>query len=137
MEIMEIKQTYVTFQQAKLLREKGFDEPCDSIFKEDGEFQSYKRYGDIRTHFKSNESINPKTWHRGDTLAPEQWQVIEWLEESKFYIVEAYYNTLAGCKWQYYIIDKRNNHITDNGKQFNSRKEAYSAAIDYCLKQLI
>jgi hypothetical protein len=141
----EIKPTYVDFKTAKWLKEKGFNEPCDSIYKEDGEFQSYKNFGDIRTHFKNNEPINPKTWHRYDTSAPEQWQVVEWLRVNHgiwitpiprlnswiFSIVEVKTSN------HYSLIDidfyGDNDYLTSKGIPtiMMSPQEAYSAAFDY------
>jgi hypothetical protein len=121
---------YITFEQAKWLKEKGFNEPCDSIYKEDGEFQSYKNVGDIRTHFNNSEPINPKTWHRYDTSAPEQHQVVDWIwtnygiwislglsTENVFYYHG--YNSKNSKKRFFY------------GVYFSSPQEAYSAAFDY------
>ena len=134
--------TYVTWEQAKWLKEKEFDEPCDSIFKEDGEFQSYKNVGDIRTHFKNNEPINPKTWHRWDTSAPEQWQVIEWLRINHGIWVECNiinYGQFYCLIWK--TPTKDGNKIKEvsypNQGEFNSPQEAYSGAFDYILKELI
>jgi hypothetical protein len=123
----EIKPTYVTFEQAKWLKEKGFNEPCDSIYKEDGEFQSYKNFGDIRTHFKNSEPINPKTWHRYDTSAPEQWQVVEWLRINHgiWIWVENYPNEDNFTPQ----IPKAN--LSKILGYYKSPQEAYSAAFDY------
>jgi len=79
---MEIKPTYVTFEQAKLLKEKRFNIPC---------FYYYENGKLIEPYFKNGSSTD--TGFRVDLLdllehfnkhskrvsAPEQWQVVEWL----------------------------------------------------------
>jgi len=129
---------YITFEQAKWLKEKGFNEPCDSIYKEDGEFQSYKNVGDIRTHFNNSEPINPKTWHRYDTSAPEQHQVVDWLLEKHGIFVEIFADDYEENhnNWIYlYNITmtrkKGESRIWIDGSPKDSPKEAYSVAFDY------
>ena len=145
---MEIKPTYVSLEQAKKLKEKGFNEPCDSIFNKDGEFQSYKNVGDIRTHFKNNEPINPKTWHRYDTSAPEQWQVVEWLRVNHGIWInveadsygELWYSKLCVCSkkvWENLEVRSKIINSYRHLGEHNSPQEAYSSAFDYILKELI
>jgi hypothetical protein len=120
---------YITFEQAKWLKEKGFNEPCDSIYKEDGEFQSYKNVGDIRTHFNNSEPINPKTWHRYDTSAPEQHQVVDWLRVNHDIWVSV---AVEDDKWFYGIKKIFNQYgVISNEIPYNSPQDAYSAAFDY------
>lgn len=39
----EIKPTHVTFEQAKLLKEKGFDEICSAIYETEKEIHSFMK----------------------------------------------------------------------------------------------
>jgi hypothetical protein len=62
---MEIKPTYVTFEQAKWLKEKGFD------------LSKYLRIDD-ENPLNLNSNYNPREyqpWY----LELHQWQVVEWL----------------------------------------------------------
>jgi hypothetical protein len=131
---MEIKPTYCTFEQARKLKEKGFDEKC---------LQGYntleKYLGELIVNFPNKNTDNIVI------SAPEQWQVVEWLRINHGLWVGIYYHN-DNNKYQY-IIDLLKLHsiknwlfdgdTIDNGKQFNSPQEAYSAAFDYILKELI
>src|SRR3972149_4789732 len=66
---MKIEPTYCTFEQAKLLKEKGFDVPIYSVYYLDAIPPS------ITTRVSSLEG----TLSGCELSAPEQWQVIEWL----------------------------------------------------------
>ena len=69
-------------------------------------------------------------------LIPEQWQVIEWFEiVFKIYIDTKCINSTRGDNFEYYIHKNNDTIKIKNG--FNSRKEAYSAAIDYVLRILL
>ena len=55
----EIKPTYVTFEQAKWLKEKGFDEECNKFYVK----QNAKIFG-IDEHGRYYKSVNiPKKLH--------------------------------------------------------------------------
>jgi hypothetical protein len=134
---MEIKPTYVTFEQAKLLKEKGFDVPTLSFYVIDE-----SEYGDLE-EFIQNPNDNYPTLEDNtlfDTLAssPEQWQVVEWLRVNHgiWIRVEPDWD---GDWWG----QIKSNNIPDAriGKwtvitavaPYKSPQEAYSAAFDYIL----
>jgi hypothetical protein len=99
----EIKPTYATFEQAKLLKEKEFNSHVTHYYFEDGEFKEHSLkgtngyYGEEYEFNLSefNENWNDKwlTKKSGNRCfgcskdrgyfetysAPEQWQVVEWL----------------------------------------------------------
>lgn len=132
--IMEkIEPKYVTFEQAKLLKEKGFHETTFSYFKisEEHIFNKFPDY-----------EQDPDDWNNNSYLdcysRPEQWQVVEWLRvnHSLFIIplptIEGYY-----C---YKIIDvqldpekiiERPPYNNVDGVDYKLPEEAYSAAFDY------
>jgi hypothetical protein len=142
---MSIKPTYVTFEQAKLLKEKGFDVECKYYF--DIEFKELTFHiGDVGDTYKNSELVDKIS-------APEQWQVIEWLR-----IKHGVWIYALPCAD---IIDDKTSTFKPNGKwishcddvtinkpmvasdtifislEFNSPQEAYSAAFDYVLTKLI
>lgn len=119
---MEILPKYVTFEQAKLLKEKGFNEnKCE--------------------YWNCSHLTNPeppvismfKNEHINSVKAPEQGLVIDWLMVNYGIWVYSYNN---GTSW-IGSIQKTNGSTVRLFPANNSPKEAYSAAFDYVLKELI
>jgi hypothetical protein len=126
---MEIKPTYVTWEQAKWLKEKGFDVNTHMGY---AYFQNLRKYK-LMSHRESK-----------DYSAPEQWQVIEWLRVNHSIWVLAL-PTINGY-YAYKIIDvqldpekpiERPPYNDVSGEDYHTPQEAYSAAFDYILKELI
>jgi hypothetical protein len=133
--------TYVTFEQAKLLKEKGFLDK--NIYGEVRLSQShfYDCKGNLY-HIKDafiEQDFNLKDCYN----APEQHQVVEWLRVN--HSIWVYVDTHEYGKWcfNYKIIKPNKDYprINVNGEfgleDYNSPQEAYSAAFDYILKELI
>lgn len=129
---MEIKPTYVTFEQAKLLKEKGF--------------KSKSRYYDGSGELVKVPDIPENDYRHTNNFAqrfryeaPEQWQVLEWLRVEKGIWVHVYYLTDRNCWcWDCYKY-LEDGLLNEPGFSFNmnlkSPQEAYSAAFDYILKK--
>jgi hypothetical protein len=127
----EIKPTYVTFEQAKWLKEKGFDEVCNAYFNLDKEIV---RFEDSHFSPSCNSDMHPYTY--GEITLPEQWQVCEWLRVNHgIWIYILPYSTLFR-PYVEEIIDK-DRFGKWEGHKYNSPQEAYSAAFNYILKELI
>ncbi len=125
-----IQPTYVTFEQAKVLKEKGFDLACNEYYLEDGIDYSYPKA----------ENWNLKV----DTISrPEQWLVVEWLRlkyQIHILVVPFYsYDILLGYVWNTggLITMSNMNAVLKRSGEHNTPQEAYSAAFDYVLKELI
>jgi hypothetical protein len=112
---------YITFEQAKWLKEKGFDVPVKSMYH-DEEFI----YGGA--DYNHNNKEEQKLWNCLKLSAPEQWQVVEWLELT--YQKYAYAFRYNGI-WQYKIDAEHGTDYFSTGEGFKSKQEAYSAAFDY------
>jgi hypothetical protein len=123
---MKIKPTYVTFEQAKLLKEKGFDEITKSIYQYDN-LEIDNDYVNFRNSLFSYDYF--------EISAPEQWQVVEYFRlKYGFWVIADYYNNGDKDIW-FYNYKTKNKESMDEG--FNTPQEAYSAAFDYVLKELI
>jgi hypothetical protein len=130
----EIKPTYVTFEQAKWLKEKGFDEPCTALFIH--EIIQGNTEWDILELFERNNNDTYEfllscdmDWQK-NYLRPEQWQVVEWLRVNHGIWISVQQDV---NKYDAYIKNKKYDrtkvqHVTN---QFNSPQEAYSTAFDY------
>ena len=135
---MKIEPTYITFEQAKWLKEKGFTKENGCACREG--WINYLFYFEGKTSEPENDS-----GYALDTLGnshlierPEQWQVVEWLRVNHGIWV-----------W----VEKGRNPenfypVIDSSKEIASFKhlpkmwrdtpqEAYSAAFDYILTNLI
>jgi hypothetical protein len=131
---MDIQPTYVTFEQAKWLKEKGF------LYK------TYKQYSPnfnflIDTDRSANCVIGGECAIKYSDdycwAAPEQWQVIEWLRVNHgIWVYVRNFETVGFCS---YILQKGESLIafSNKSKGFEMPQEAYSAAFDYILTKLI
>jgi hypothetical protein len=131
---MSITSTHVTFEQAKVLKEKGFDLEVIKYWNGIG------KYFDFKNYFNWNQS-------KDFISIPEQWQVIEWLRFNHGIWIAitshssgCYYPKLQICSddvWDDYEL--RNKVLSGNRElfEFISPQDAYSAAFDYVLNKLI
>lgn len=122
-----ITEDYVSFETAKLLKEKGFDEPCHALYH-NGEDKIF--FGlDVDSYHNTNLNV--------DCYAcPTLQMAMKWLREVHKIHIEIGYNIgyFPVC-----ISIKTNEPIPYKpmqGKDF-TYEEACEAAIKYCLKNLI
>jgi hypothetical protein len=133
----QIEPTYVTFEQAKWLKEKGFNVPTLTYWS--------KRDGLIENEITLKNHNERGEW---STSRPEQWQVCEWLRVNHgiwvyTYSVAPYIaddEDYPKIVWVSKVQKFKEFDIfidTDNDLAVNhhhSPQEAYSAAFDYILK---
>ncbi len=138
-----VTEDYVSFETAKLLKEKGFDAECHSHYYpchyQDGSIQ-YHKYN--RTAIKKN-----KTWYdiyslknlpEDHYLAPILQMAMKWLREVHNIKVNVFYNN-SNYTIEYFgpntqtVIGKF--VFIDGG--YPTYEEACEAAIKYCLENLI
>lgn len=130
---MEIKPTYVTFEQAKLIKEKDFDFWVSKhyCFEEPEKLRCSNGFKMPRC----SPQTPPFNYMKLDGVyyAPEQWQVIEWLRLKHGIWISTDFDGKVWFEVITILPDK--NRLVQNGH--NSPQEAYSAAFDYVLKELI
>lgn len=76
-----ITEDYVSFETAKLLKEKGFDEPCSHIYRNDG---MHLYCGDARLTTLTNTEIDePQDWvsETFTCACPTLQMAMKWLRE--------------------------------------------------------
>jgi len=135
---MKVEPSYVTLEQAKLLKELGFDVEVDSAF-------------DIKTgiyldnNFKKYQNFNSILHYPNQLLVsrPEHWQVVEWLRVVKGIQLFLDYRYYTSFNYGFKFV-KPNGDYED--RWFNkdiqeadgslSYNKAYSAAFDYILPKL-
>jgi hypothetical protein len=158
----QIQSSYATFEQAKKLKEKGFDEECTNYYTSIGK-EYINGWGDSiedPNGFSTNEH-NPlfvfsysdfnKKQKEEYFLAPEQHVVVEWLRINhgiEIVVIpdSSSQSRLILRKYTYSIftpVNGANLHCQigrDKNKNivyFINPQEAYSAAFDYVLNNLI
>ena len=133
-----IKEAYVSFEVAKLLKEKGFNEPCIATYNSTTKkFYIEELYLDWSTQWKSRIS------------APTHQMAMKWLREIHDIIVVVephmydYINSKTSnyvfCLWygDNYEEPYSNQHSNIHGTIYNSYEEAVEAALKYSLEKLI
>ena len=160
-----ITEDYVSFETAKLLKEKGFKEWCfhcygvavlhngvDISFDEECELKDEGRENEIEyieggrlyDYGCNNSDKDAKVW-----AAPTLWVAMKWLREKHNYqiIVTPEYGDVEYMPgqwqeeflgWKYTIIPFNGNKSIMYPSVYSSTAEsAYEAAIKYCLENLI
>jgi len=130
-----IEEAYVSFEAAKLLKEKGFDEPCWFWYDPSGEF---------RRHYSEPAKSSPCY----ETACPTLQMVMRWLREvHNIFICIIPCEVGAGVMDYTYVlykIDAKDFYFKDLGIQGRaeniseiSYENTVEAAIQYSLKNLI
>ena len=127
-----IEEDYVSFETAKLLKDKGFDELCECAYSAGGQYllSCYKGIADRR--IKNDEALD----FSYSSTAPTLQMAMKWLREVyNFHIwiepnhdKEGLYNAHVKVGWW------SNNW---GGVGYNTYEQACEAAIKYCLEHLI
>jgi hypothetical protein len=129
--VNNIEPSCVSFEQARLLKNKGFNLPT-LMFYPDESWKQDTLYNSLHTEGVDDASqLDNESW--GNIFyAPEQWQVVEWLRINHGIWVAILEHSINGKGIFYEFVVKG---MTFSG--YNSPQEAYSAAFDYTLKELI
>jgi len=128
-----IQPIYVTFEQAKALKEKGFDIKCSHFYNEGSGFKL------------QNDSL-VRTGKDVFYEAPEQWQVVEWFRQ-KGIIIELIVDGWGDddCVSEEFLcyrifiwqVGKPKPHYNDDVGALPTPQEAYSVAIDNVLRYIL
>ena len=124
-----ITEDYVSFEIAKLLKEKGFDEATFYDYNERGT----RWFEEVLVHHNS----------QGGIACPTLQMAMKWLREVHNYSISICLDSYAEpYDNQYYILIRRRKDKYDNISPceqvyFDSYEEACEAAIKYCLENLI
>lgn len=121
-----IEEAYVSFETAKLLKEKGFDEPCRYYYSSDGKI--YRVYG-----LKDRNYTGVNTFS-----VPFQALAMKWLRE--VHNIHIGINPISGKGYNaiiYDVADFDDYGIISDTEFFFHVEEACEAAIKYCIENLI
>jgi hypothetical protein len=131
---IEINPSFVTFEQAKLLKSKDYDILTNNHY--------YDEKGNLSFCQTYSHTYKEIVAGRGKYItAPEQWQVIEWLFIKHNIWIQLDYDFIT---FDVKILhpDKEPKHIVSllsdpNYPILTKPQEAYSKAFDYVLNEMI
>lgn len=135
-----ITEDYVSFETAKLLKEKGFDESISMVYTSYGDLCKLDRYDSIR-----NSNYNDITKNYFEYTAPTLQMAMKWLREAhKLGVFPSTYSFMVGengsAKHAYgtAIINLETYELmTPDMMPMPTCEEACEVAIKYCLENLI
>ena len=117
-----MNEDYVSFETAKLLKEKGFDEVCIGFYTPQKEL-----------HFTLLEETN-SMWLDDSISAPTLQMAMKWLREVHNLALNVCY--LLGM-WSYSVYRTDVSSSGFNSEDFDTYEEACEAGIRHCLENLI
>jgi len=124
-----ITEDYVSFETAKLLKEKGFDGKCLAIYYPDGRLETFDTPFNYNIPGGTSDVIS----------APTLQMTMKWLREMKEIFIGigcCDYPTLHKTMW-IPEISTHDSVFPDSAIEYDSYEEACEAAIKYCLENLI
>lgn len=125
-----ITEDYISFETAKLLKEKGFDYPTLHYY--------YDKDGDLVFSYNIGAGKN-------EFVAPTLQMAIKWLREVHHYYIQVMLDSWAcGGHMGYYVVIQKTDSDFEMMLQdaldevfYKTYEEACEAAIKYCLENLI
>lgn len=131
--------TSVSFELAKLLKEKGFDDECKYYYDEDEELNFHIGFiGDVwrNSEIKDGLPYNKENHRSPCVSAPTITEVIMWLHEKhKIWLSVEWENNAYRCTIQ--STTSRYRNVYNILPNFSSPTKAYEAALLYTFKKLI
>ena len=122
-----IQEDYVSFEVAKLLKEKGFNEYClKNYWSSDKELHDWK----WELSYKRNSDENCNTI---DCAAPTLQMAMKWLREKHIHIIIDY----REVSYKYFFRISYCYNSSENLDFYDSYEEAVEAALKYVLENLI
>ena len=134
-----ITEDYVSFQTAKLLKEKGFDEPCQFLY-----FSKYKQDGDFVGNFnaKKNSEINEASYSAPTLQVARKWIKEKYKRHIEVRITNNSISDMVNVIRYYWIIfdaetarwmDESTIYKTDG---FDTEEQAYESALRHILENI-
>lgn len=141
-----ITEDYVSFETAKLLKEKGFDEATHQYYRA----ITYLGTEANSICIKSLDGIEDEPFHNsvygfdfkgedsGEYACPTLQMTMKWLRKNYNIHIEPRYFPMPNI-YRYVIIHSSftNKNIDSHPQYFNTYEEACECAIRYCLENLI
>jgi hypothetical protein len=128
-----IKEAYVSFETAKLLKEKGFDTHLITFYLINKE----KNEGVFQTMVFSDDVVNNSS--EFCYLAPTQQMAMRWLREVHNIKINVFYSNFNCYAIEYFETNTQTgvDESVFIGDGYHSYEQACEIAIKYCLENLI
>lgn len=134
-----LTEDYVSYETAKLLKEKGFDAECDYLYV-DGKLV---RAQGCACNWNDGETLFAD--YKNECSAPTIQIVMKWLREVHHYYIQVMLDSWAcGGHMGYYIVIQKTDSdfemmLSDAVDEvfYQTYEEACEAGIKYCLENLI
>ena len=136
-----ITEDYVSFEIAKLLKEKGFDAECHSHY-----YPCHYPDGSIKYEKDEGAQKGDKTWYnvyslknlpKDHYLAPTLQMAMKWLREVYKIHVAIYPYGDYSCDNYQFDVYKDNRLVVSKDDGYITYEQSCEAAIKYCLENLI
>ena len=124
-----ITEDYVSFETAKLLKEKGFDGRCIGMYSRSGNL--------IRTNFKRISASQKREF---PIDAPTIQMAMKWLRDEKGIAIIPIIDSILDHEkflWDIKIAVAKTNETFSQGWVYENPESGYDRAIRYCLENLI
>ena len=125
-----ITEDYVSFETAKLLKEKGFDEEC-SCFYNNIDYGTPGLEVDGQLYYK-NSALDDEEYS-----APTLQTAMKWLREIYHIHITIYPYGEYSCDNYQFDVYKDNNLVVSKDDGYITYEQACEVAIKYCLENLI
>jgi hypothetical protein len=122
-----ITEDYCSYEVAKLLKEKGFNEPCDNYYDKKGsEKQEPQELTWNEIMYSYNEFLK----------APTHQMAMKWLREVHGLIISIEFQIICPTwKWRIYIKSSNDKHT--DFRHYNKYEDAVEKALKYTVENLI
>lgn len=136
-----ITEDYVSFQVARLLKEKGFNIPCGNCYDSSGKTPNESVYGgaNIETLDYNADPFVKSGFPKLKTFsAPTLQMAMKWLREvHKIFITILFIEDTNYFAYTIENLVTKKCLSTSKDTPYNNYEEACEAAIKYCLENLI
>ena len=127
-----MKEAYISFEVAELLKEKGFNEPCRSYFIDNVDYIDY---------FYSTEKLTDLHMGVWETLRPTHQMTMAWLREKNIGITPEVHITQDPKDYYWsaiiYYLDKSWDILQYVSAPSKSISEGYDDVIEQALKYIL
>lgn len=122
-----IEETYCSFEVAKLLKEKGFDEDCYQKYDDTG-YLSLNNIGYINSEKPSEDFY---------ALAPTQQMAMKWLREVHYLWIDIDPLTNHKWTWSIWFMNDPKLKMGESSQVISTYEDAVEASLAYVLENLI
>ena len=128
-----MEEQLISFETAKLAKEKGFDASCYDAFNSKGNLYS-NGWCEYLYDNKVEIPFGSGVLQSQDILAPTQSLLAKWLREEHNIIVLVDYEGIDGYYYKFYSYKEGNKNYDASDKNYNTYEEALEAGIQEALK---